>query len=227
MISDSCAIWVYGSQVRGDADKYSDVDVLCVSEKGYLPEPLWVFPDTPIKKLSISHYSWNEIQGMAAYGSVFLHHLRLEGRPLYEGKFFEGKLRVLFNSLGAYQRAPNDLDAFRITVNDVQESISQGGAPSYELSVLGSVLRHAAILGCFIEGNPCFGRIKPVDEIVRLWGLDSGIAMEFRVLYKFRLYSARSGKILGNGSQTQVNLWCNKKNQGLVMNFVGRFFFIF
>lgn len=219
MNNDSYAIWIYGSHVRGDADKYSDVDILSVSNKGILPEPMSVLPNIPPAKLSVSRYSWGEIQGMASYGSLFLHHLRLEGRPLYESDCFKGRLQSLFNSLGAYRRTHNDLAAFRTTILDVQESISKGGSAFYELSVLGTLLRHTAILGCFISGKPSFGRIKPVDEIVRLWGLDPCIAKEFKALYKFRLYSVRSGKFPGNGHRGQVEMWCNKIS--LILNQLG------
>ena len=100
------AVWVYGSMARGDSDDLSDVDVLVVGPDGEEAGDLLKTVGLSEPKVSISQYSWNEIQGMAAYGSLFLHHIRLEGRPLYEGESCNGRLSAIVSQLGEYALAP-------------------------------------------------------------------------------------------------------------------------
>src|SRR5438552_4163356 len=94
-------LWLYGSYARRDSDSWSDVDLLLVSNSELVEEGLGVeetlrradlnlaeIPElntwvTEPSKLSISRYTWNEIEEMASYGSLFLHHLRLEGESLW------------------------------------------------------------------------------------------------------------------------------------------------
>src|SRR5215510_14420602 len=95
------AIWLYGSHARGDVDANSDRDVLVVGSASR-DEVLELGDLNP--NPSVSQYEWSEIEGMAEYGSLFLHHLRLEGRRVFEGPFSSGKLAHLLDNLRPYAR---------------------------------------------------------------------------------------------------------------------------
>ncbi len=204
------AVWLYGSYARGCQDQYSDLDILIVSDHSILLEA----DDLPFtvasEKLSSSAYNWTEFKRMASYGSLFLHHLRREGKPIFESSELNGKLSGILNKLCAYRRVMKDIEAFFQVIDDVEESIKYSFSYAYELSVLGTVLRHSCILGCYIDGFQAFGRSEPVDAVVKKWGLDQAISTEFNELYRFRLSSHR-----GNCDPPEVNLeylmlWCSR-----------------
>jgi hypothetical protein len=183
---NGCAVWLYGSRARGDSQVDSDFDVIVVgSISDYEVSHILRIESG---QLSISRYSWEEIEGMASYGSLFLHHLHYEGRPIFEAETATGKLAGLLSHLPPYSRARKDLCSFRQTVDDVRYSIKNGGSTKYELSVLGTVLRHSAILACYLLGKPSFGRHEPVLTAIEEFRLGHDVYEWFVQLYKFRLY---------------------------------------
>jgi hypothetical protein len=204
----SVAIWMYGSHARGDPDSDSDLDVLVVSTERIdtARVALWTGLES---SLSTSQYSWPEIQGMAAYGSLFLHHIRLEGRRLVEGRLVEGRLQHILASLPDYKRAPLDLAAFQLTLNDVRESLRAGGSAAFEASILATVLRHASILGCYVSGFPSFGRIEPIRRVVDAWHLDHHIAEEFPKLYRYRIRADRNLDFPDDLGRAELAIWCD------------------
>ena len=185
---DSYAIWLYGSHARGDGDVFSDVDLFVAGVPGTTTEEIQAKVPIPMSTASLSRYSWDEIREMATYGSLFLHHLRLEGYPLYETSSCKGALGLILASLGDYRHVERDLKGFRTVLDDVREALTEDGVEVFELSVIGAVLRHCSILGCWLLGEPSFGRIRPVIRIVRALGLPEDFAKEFPDLYQFRLY---------------------------------------
>ena len=59
--------------------------------------------------------------------------------------------------LGEYRLASRDLAGFRTVLQDVGTSIAGGHASLvFESSTLGTVFRHACILGCALDGGYCF-----------------------------------------------------------------------
>lgn len=189
------AIWLYGSHARGDSDAKSDVDILLVADKAVRPRlPRHV---TQLGKPSISRYSWEELEGMANQGSLFMQHLLLEGVSLYESKESRGRLKRLLSGLVGYKNARRDTMAFREVLGDVKQELDAGSPIGYELTVIGTVLRHASILGCYLIGKPSFGRTEPLQVFSKAVSLPAQIGREFPLLYEFRLNSERSHR--GNG----------------------------
>lgn len=205
MRSGDTAAWLYGSHSRGDADQYSDVDVLIVTDNKtdevQIDELLQISG-----KPSISRYQWQEIDEMAKCGSLFLRHLDLEGRPIFESESAAGRLRRSLSQLGPYTHTLRDLRGFNVVLHDIAESLSSRHASLiFELSTLGTVFRHASILGCAISGNPCFSRLKPVETIVTRWNLPESWAAEFGALYTFRMYA--DGRIQTAPVPSQESAW--------------------
>jgi hypothetical protein len=207
---ERCAIWLYGSLARGDADRSSDVDVLLACNDSISDSEIRDLSGLGHEFLSISQYSWPEIKGMARYGSLFLHHLRAEGKPVFESRSCAGELSCVLNNLGPYLYARRDLEAFKATLCDVRQSIENGGTPVFELSVLGTVFRHSAILACYVLGSPCFGRSLPVSQAVQAWGLPEEFASEFDSLYSFRLSRERKSGCASHVGLDEVLLWCER-----------------
>mgnify|MGYP001571761899 CR=1 FL=1 len=197
MSNDCDALWLYGSYARGQADDRSDCDVLAISDMAVQKEEMLKLSGLSGMSLSISRYSWIELDSMAAYGSLFLQHLRLEGKCLYERSGFEGRLAELLSRLGPYRRASFDLKCYRDCIGDVYDSLSQASSPVYEVSVLATVIRHASILGCFLLGVPDFGRLSPVINFARIRRLDAKIADFLLDIYPY--------KFLADGRKVAIN----------------------
>ena len=74
--------------------------------------------------------------------------------------------------------------SIRRVVQDVSEALThQDVSIAYELSVLGTLIRHASILGCFLLGSPCLGRYEPVERVTNAWRLSSEISEGFPLLF--------------------------------------------
>ena len=182
------AVWLYGSHARGNWDRQSDVDVLVVGSPGTNVGEVQSLIPTSLRPASFSQYSWEEISGMASYGSLFLQHLRLEAYPLFESPSCQGTLASILLDLGRYEYVDRDIAAFRVVIEDVSYALREKETEIYELSTLATVMRHCSILGCWLQETPHFGRTVPVDTFVTTLGQDPSTAIEFPDLYKYRLY---------------------------------------
>jgi hypothetical protein len=152
-------IWLYGSRARGDADAFSDTDVLIVGDATTNVEQLIHALEYP--KLNVSFYSWEEIQDMHAYGSLYLHHIALEGRRLLPADDAPERFPDLLTGLPRFTRARQDMAGFQRAFREGLDSLADGGWPDFECEVIATVVRHAAILGSYCVGTPAFGRERP------------------------------------------------------------------
>lgn len=185
-------VWLYGSVARGDDTTTSDLDILVVgdSESQGIFERNILTGLPRFEHLSTKYYSWQEIIAMASYGSLFLLHLKMEGRPVVDG-LGASRLRNLLDELPSYSGGVRDLKGFRIALQDARASLEDGGDPTFELSVIATVIRHASILACYFNGQPTFDRrasIRRAFNSVHLNEAATG-ALE---LYDFRLSQARN-----------------------------------
>jgi hypothetical protein len=79
--------------------------------------------------------------------------------------------------------------AYRKAVSDVRLSLLSAGCVPFELSVLAATLRHAAVLGCYIIGNPNFGRISAIETYARCSALGDWTHTKIRALLDYKLWS--------------------------------------
>ena len=78
---------LYGSRARGDFHENSDVDLI-LSQRTGEPDP----PKT-VRGMSLHFYSQDWLIGRAQRGDLFVAHVALEGRGLYDPDNFMGRLR--------------------------------------------------------------------------------------------------------------------------------------
>lgn len=209
ILSDDCAIWLYGSHARGDADSLSDVDVLVVSDRAIDVHAIASVVCLP-SRLSVARYAWREIEGMAEYGSLFLRHLQLEGRTLIEEIAVRGRLEKLLATLPGYSLAGRDLKGFHTVLDDVRSSLRSDAHLTFELATVATLFRHACILGCALCGSPCFSRFKPVTWLVQHWGLASSWSDDFPTLYAYRMYADARCERPSKPSRAMARLWCER-----------------
>lgn len=156
-------LWLYGSRARGDADVLSDTDVLAVTtDRTGVDEAVrtLTFP-----RIHVSTYSWDEIEAMRDYGSLYLHHVAREGKLLQASTSRPGRMLTLLGDLPPFSRAEQDLGGFRCALAESVGCLSDGGWPDFECEVVATVARHAAILGAYCFGNPAFGRERPFEIV--------------------------------------------------------------
>jgi predicted nucleotidyltransferase len=194
------ATWLYGSEARGDTAEGSDVDVLAVGG----PPPDWVFSRFTGRRVSVSLYSWLEIHRMASYGSLFLQHLRLEGKPLDQSPASICDLPALLMTLPPYANIGRDLRAFQVSLDDISAELECPVSLPFELASLAALLRRIGILGTYIGGEPTFSRYRPVVNVVRAWSLLPEIASEFPSLYRYRLSAHDTSIGLPPGSPEEL-----------------------
>jgi hypothetical protein len=189
--STSTSIWIYGSFARGDADQLSDIDVLIAGgghdwQQTVANNAAVATLSREGREVSTMRFTWAEVDAMARYGSLFLHHLRLEARSLTDDS--DDRLAAFLVGLPLYQRAQQEMCAFSSVLDDVRASILERHSPAFELAVIATALRHAFILGCYVTGEPDFGRTTPFRRLCRTLELPDRVADDLATLYQFRLY---------------------------------------
>lgn len=193
---------LYGSRARGEADSLSDSDVLVVCDHR-----------------EAADYSWSDIDQLREYGSLFLWHLHLEARVLDADEAGRVRWEHATSSLPPYRRVADDLDAFRTVLDDVARSLDEGDAdPKFEGAVLARTIRHAAILTCFLAGEPNFSRYGAVARATEILGIHTPRAGRFEELYDLVLrpaaVSAPDGATLSEWVQIGAGLVTNMRGRG-------------
>jgi predicted nucleotidyltransferase len=172
-------LWLYGSKARGDSDEASDTDVLVVTDEPTTCDA-WI---AAMQDVSVSRYSWREVESMARYGSIFLDHVRRDGRRLTSCGRGAKRFDDLLSRLPPYQRAHADLEGFRAALADCRGSLENGGWPDYELEVVATVLRHAAILGAYCAGTPNYGRDSSFKAVGAVLGYPESVIASLQTAY--------------------------------------------
>ena len=72
-MSPDVELWLYGSRARGDADTLSDTDILAIAS--WRANVEGTVKRLNLRRVNVSSYTWDEIEAMRDYGSLFLHHL--------------------------------------------------------------------------------------------------------------------------------------------------------
>ncbi len=206
------ASWLYGSHARGDADELSDIDVLVISDS--VDDPIDIEELYPTGRApSVTRYTWGELEGMVESGSLFLRHLQMEGRPLSESPPVKGQLSAALTRLGRYRFASRDVQGFTDVLSDIRHSLSCEGSLVFELATLGTVVRHAAILGCAMADQPCFSRLEPVRRISEMWAMRGKWDSDFEFLYRYRLYADGRLSEPPHSSLAFASQWCDRAGE--------------
>lgn len=157
---------LYGSVARGDADHLSDRDILAVGDG------------------ADADYTWREVGVMHAYGSLFLHHLRLEGKIIHAEPEDSSRWTTLMSTLPPYRRTAQDLSAFSQVICDVISAIRRRDSSAvYEAGVVARLVRHLSILACYTAGSPNFSRCESVIQASLIYQVPLPDGLPFSRLY--------------------------------------------
>ena len=163
---------LFGSTARSDTDAYSDKDVfvLCadLDLKTFLKLKQEVLEPAVGEGCSVSSYRFSDVGTMAESGSLFLWHLKLQGKVVFsKNKVIEG----IFTSLKPYDNYQHDLDYYGELLGDVSASLKKRRRLSeFDLSLLFTIVRNTCMLLCYHEGIPKFGRSNVYLTAMRIFG---------------------------------------------------------
>ena len=166
------AVILFGSAARGDDDVHSDRDVCAIVED---------LPDRHVHSLtrrvaelyrtdpqSVSAYRRSTISQMAKDGSLFLWHLKREGRILYDRG---GTARRTLSTLAEYRRYSDDLLRFQEVFDDTaREFVARPQLDLFDLHSLFLVVRNVCMLLTVKAGDPQFGRSTVYASAVQHYG---------------------------------------------------------
>lgn len=155
------SIILYGSKARNDNDINSDLD-LCVLTKGRGENDLRQIEksdfliDLHHKELTPTFYPESVVNSMLEHGSLFLWHLKLEGKVLYGEKYFSTKLATL----KPFKTHKDEILYHSFLFNDLLNSWhSVSIVNEFDLSILFTISRNTCMVLSHLVDKPSFGRI--------------------------------------------------------------------
>lgn len=162
---DVLAICLLGSVARGDARVDSDIDLLVVADQAVRRSRLIrrLPPSLRAERLSLICFSEGQWWDEVSRGSLFLHHVRLEGVPIYDPR------RVLQDGFEAgAQKTPDvggelqrQLDRLRL----YRDVTRLNGQHLFALAHLYAIGKAAAIARCVELGQPTFVKEEALSRL--------------------------------------------------------------
>lgn len=168
------ALVLFGSRSRGDPDASSDTDIAVFAAAGSADDLVGIkrglCKATRDETVSFSVYSRSTAELMASQGGLFIWHLKLEGRILFDRN---GWIKRLLGQVAPYSRpkAERDLQTFDAVLRDIAQSLrgTESTVP-FEAATLFSVLRSLGMIVTTFVGSPCFGRLDPIFRLRDMMG---------------------------------------------------------
>lgn len=184
-------VMIYGSIARNDADIDSDIDIFALTEdfltdiervKVVKKITEKILCQYPAKEVNVSLYTYKIFNNMSLEGSLFLWHLKKEGKYLYNKRRID-----IFLNLASFNGYQKNMELYKKLFTSVQISLKKNGANSYDLSLLFFLCRNISILTCFKIGNPDFGRLSAYKTFTKYLGYQPVSHSNFIELSKWRI----------------------------------------
>lgn len=166
------AVILFGSAARGDQDAHSDRDICAIvddlSDRHIHSLKRHVAELYNADLRSVSAYRQSTLSQMAEAGSLFLWHLKREGRILYDPS---GTAKQTLSNLAAYRRFSEDLLQFQEVFDDTaREFTARPQLDLFDLHLLFLVVRNVCMLLTVKAGDPRFGRSSVYTGAVQHYG---------------------------------------------------------
>jgi hypothetical protein len=175
------AVALYGSQVRGDRDRFSDRDLLLVSDD---PSALSEAKTLMSKNgFSSACYSWKKLRFLTNRKALFVQHLKQESQIIIDK---ENKLHSL---LASYRPASNyfkQIEGARdlVSLTDCFPHTRYG--IGWALDVLAVGFRNLSILSLANEGKYVFSFSGILSELRKMKMIDSEEAVSLLALREYK-----------------------------------------
>lgn len=198
-------VMLFGSSARGDSDEHSDKDifVLCKNvEYAELLDTKRIVETSLQNSASACTYRLADAMKMASQGSLFMWHLKLQGKTVFsKGRAIERVLEAIV-PYGGFQQ---DLELYGTLLDDVKTCYSRNGyLNEFDLSLLFTIVRNICIVLCYREGQPKFGRSNAYLAARRLFPKTLPLSANvYPMLCAHKLWYERGVK-LNPDAQTQV-----------------------
>ncbi len=201
-------IYLFGSVVRGEADEFSDIDILIViddcSEDEYIEwkNKFAKYLDIPVYWISL--YRHSKILRMHEAGSYFLWHIKKEGKEIYSR---DNELASLLLVLPRYNNTKKDLQEYSDILSDIKNELKDRYISiEYELAVLASLVRNTCIAISYLDGKLDFGRNSPVMYCFYKYKIGIDLK-DYQKLYQYRLYHTHKIESVPKGEREQLEKW--------------------
>lgn len=189
------ALVLFGSEARGDSDRGSDVDIAAFGRVSRITELIELKRSLASKintKTNVSAYSTATAELMARTGSLFLWHLKLEGKVLAsQSDWYDN---VLYNLVPySLHKAYLDLSTFRVVLSDIQSALRRSTSTVlFETSTMFSVLRSMGMIVSMVDNHPCFSRLQPILYLRSRLSASFGLnPLDVQRLYRAKLFYSR------------------------------------
>lgn len=195
------AVLEFGSTARGEADEYSDRDICIVIDK--LTSTIDQVVEIGSNQVGINEleetefiiYEDSALGHMLEKGSLFLWHIKLEGKVLLGEDYFSSKICMLKE----FNNYEGKFEHYYSMYKDLEESIKIIPIiTTFDFSVLFTIVRNLSILVCFKLRRPAFGREDAFIKVKDHYG-DIGLNLqEYQNLLKCKLSYERGFNLIAH-----------------------------
>lgn len=195
MIQDNIlSIIMFGSTARAEEDAYSDVDVCVITwestNESEIEAIKSIIDDNyGLQDTEIIVYSSDQFETMNAYGSLFLWHLKLEGKVLFDRNYF----CQVMKRLSVYEKHLCELDFHADLLTDVASSMERLRIVNeLDLSQLFTICRNTCMILSHFNKEFAFGRKSAFQSARRIYNDLPLTEEEYTYLSKWKLRYERS-----------------------------------
>jgi len=161
------SILLFGSMSRQDFDANSDIDLCVIHNTNNSNEDieLYVKDEYPLEEYEITIINRNLFEHMLEKGSLFLWHIKLEGKILRDDSNYYKDSII---ELKSFDDLESEIQYHKEIFDDLKESYLQiDKVTSFDFSLLFTIVRNICIVLCYIKGNPKFGRIDAFNYCIK------------------------------------------------------------
>lgn len=154
------ALLLFGSSASNQMDASSDFDVCIISTGNFDIEPALekiqsTLPNLTDHDIEIAYYTEDHFDMMLSKGTLFVHHLKNEGRCIYGKEYLHKK----FKELKTFRSFEEELSYYNEIFQQLMESrIINKNVTDFDCSLAFTLVRNICILLSNFNNEPRFGR---------------------------------------------------------------------